>query len=399
MTLLKSVSWFCLTRQRNLFFFLAISLGFSLISKLAQSQVAGSKEQSLELELSQIQAGIKQIETWLIDANTKLSEEQLTLRETEKSLTETSLAISITESKVENTINQLSMLQSEKNTIEKRQTLIEDNLEKIVLSSYLRRNTNFFETLFQSSKVLSNKRFLHSANLIAQMQKKIQGEYIDVKKELDLLEVSLEKEKLKITSQRSSLQEQETRFRENRLEKNQVLSELIASISSQNTQLEVLENNQQELEDLLKQIQAITKKLDIQTPLVNFSSLQGQLVAPLPGQIYNPSRKQNGGSTIAKVGISIKAEAGTPVTAVYDGQVVFADWLRGQGLLVIVDHGNEYLSLYSGNEALAKQVGDMVLTGEVIATSGFLPGTLLPGLYFEIRYQGEPKNPNNWLKK
>lgn len=390
--------WHCTYRWQLLFLF-TICLGSLLISELALSQPTAKKTEKLELELSEIQTGIKQIENWLIDANTKLSEEQLTLRSTEKSLTKTSLAISSTESKIQNTSNQLAKLQSQKKTIELRQQLVENNLEKIIRNAYFKRNTNFFETISQSTKIISNTRFLHSANVIAQTQKKIQDEYIDAKKALNLLQASLEKEKLNITAQRILLQEHGNELEKNRLEKKQALNELIVSISSQNTQLQTLESDQKELEDLLEQIQAIKKKSNTQLPGIDFSSLQGQLATPIDGQTYSEFGDQNGNFEIAEMGISIKAEPGTPVATVYDGQVVFADWLRGQGLLVIVDHGNEYLSLYGGNEALAKQVGDIVLAGEVIATSGFLPRTLLPGLYFEIRHQGEARNPNNWLKK
>jgi septal ring factor EnvC (AmiA/AmiB activator) len=390
--------WHCTYRWQRLFLF-TICLGSLLISELALSQPTAKKTEKLELELSEIQTGIKQIENWLIDANTKLSEEQLTLRSTEKSLTKTSLAISSTESKIQNTSNQLAKLQSQKKKIELRQQLVENNLEKIIRNAYFKRNTNFFETISQSTKIISNTRFLHSANVIAQTQKKIQDEYIDAKKALNLLQASLEKEKLNINDQRILLQEHGNELEKNRLEKKQALNELIVSISSQNTQLQTLESDQKELEDLLEQIQAIKKKSNTQLPRVDFSSLQGQLATPIDGQTYSEFGDQNGNFEIAEMGISIKAEPGTPVATVYDGQVVFADWLRGQGLLVIVDHGNEYLSLYGGNEALAKQVGDIVLAGEVIATSGFLPRTLLPGLYFEIRHQGEARNPNNWLKK
>jgi septal ring factor EnvC (AmiA/AmiB activator) len=118
-------------------------LGSSLISTSALSQTIVSKKANLELELSKIQTGIKHIENWLTEANTRLSEEQSTLRNTEKSLTKTSLAISLIESKIQNTSNQLAKFQSQEKKIELRQRLIEDNLEKIVLSSYLKRNTIF----------------------------------------------------------------------------------------------------------------------------------------------------------------------------------------------------------------------------------------------------------------
>jgi septal ring factor EnvC (AmiA/AmiB activator) len=132
------------THQWYLFFLVTICFESPLISELALSQPSAQKKENLELELSEIQIGIRQIETWLIEANTKLSEEQLTLRSTEKSLTKTSLAISSTESKMQNTDHQLTKLQSQKKTIELRQQLIGNNLEKIVRSSYLKKKYEFF---------------------------------------------------------------------------------------------------------------------------------------------------------------------------------------------------------------------------------------------------------------
>jgi septal ring factor EnvC (AmiA/AmiB activator) len=87
------------------------------------------------------------------------------------------------------------------------------------------------------------------------------------------------------------------------------------------------------------------------------------------------------------------------VVAVHRGRVAFADWLTGLGLLVIVDHGGGYMSLYGHNEALLKEPGDWVEPGEPIAQVGDTGGQARPGLYFEIRSNGEPVNPNAWMAK
>ena len=84
--------------------------------------------------------------------------------------------------------------------------------------------------------------------------------------------------------------------------------------------------------------------------------------------------------------------------AVSHGRVVFADWLRGYGLLLILDHGDGYLSLYGDNETLLKDVGDWVDAGQVVATSGDSGGRPTSGLYFELRYRGKAIDPASWLK-
>ncbi len=101
----------------------------------------------------------------------------------------------------------------------------------------------------------------------------------------------------------------------------------------------------------------------------------------------------------ASSGMLIGAAAGTPVRAVADGQVVFAEWMSGYGLLCIVDHGNGYMSLYAHNDALAKDVGDSVRKGEAVGSVGNSGGQGRPALYFELRRAGKPVNPTVWLRR
>ncbi len=95
-------------------------------------------------------------------------------------------------------------------------------------------------------------------------------------------------------------------------------------------------------------------------------------------------------------GVLLQAEEGQPVHAIADGEVVFADWLRGYGLLVIIDHGSGYLSLYGHNQSLRKEVGSRVRAGEIISTVGNSGGNERAGLYFEIRHNGRPVDPARW---
>ena len=98
-------------------------------------------------------------------------------------------------------------------------------------------------------------------------------------------------------------------------------------------------------------------------------------------------------------GILISAKAGTSVEAIHHGRVVFSDYLRGHGLLVIVDHGDGYMSLYAHNQSLLKETGDWVSSGETISRVGNTGGQAQAGLYFEIRHQGKPTDPIKWCRR
>ena len=128
----------------------------------------------------------------------------------------------------------------------------------------------------------------------------------------------------------------------------------------------------------------------------NFPSLQGHLRLPTRGTVTNRfgSPRQEGS---AWKGLFIRASAGSEVKAVAAGRVVFSDWMRGFGNLLIVDHGSQYLSIYGNNDALLKQVGDTVRGGDTVASVGNSGGNPESGLYFELRYRGQPIDPLKWV--
>jgi septal ring factor EnvC (AmiA/AmiB activator) len=128
-----------------------------------------------------------------------------------------------------------------------------------------------------------------------------------------------------------------------------------------------------------------------------FARLRGQLRLPVRGELINRfgAPRQDGGTTWK--GIFIRAGQGSEVRAVASGQVVFADWLRGFGNLIILDHGSSYLSVYGSNESVFKAVGQNIRAGEVIAAVGNSGGNAETGLYFELRHQGQPLDPMKWV--
>ena len=128
-----------------------------------------------------------------------------------------------------------------------------------------------------------------------------------------------------------------------------------------------------------------------------FATLKGKLKLPARGELQGRfgGPREDGGVTWK--GLFIRAEAGQTVKAVADGRVVYADWLRGFGNLLIVDHGGGYMSLYGNNESLLKQVGDRAQSGETVASVGSTGGALESGVYFELRHEGKPFDPMKWV--
>jgi septal ring factor EnvC (AmiA/AmiB activator) len=128
-----------------------------------------------------------------------------------------------------------------------------------------------------------------------------------------------------------------------------------------------------------------------------FSQMKGRLRLPVRGELVGRYGAQRTTGTASTKGVFIRAPEGEQVKAVAPGRVVYADWMRGFGNLLIVDHGDAFLSIYGNNESLLKQTGDTVMLGEAVATVGQSGGNEETGLYFELRHLGRPFDPLSWV--
>jgi len=146
---------------------------------------------------------------------------------------------------------------------------------------------------------------------------------------------------------------------------------------------------------------AAARRVTVAPTVGNFGSLKGKLTVPVRGTIVARfgQRREGAASSLPWRGLMIQARTGENVRATAAGTVVFSDWMRGFGNLLILDHGSNYLSVYANNESLFKSVGDRVIQGDVIASVGHSGGGENPGLYFELRYKGKPFDPKHWLAR
>ena len=178
--------------------------------------------------------------------------------------------------------------------------------------------------------------------------------------------------------------------------KREVLIALNKQILATGTEIEKLVADRQQLERLIQRIQAGISNLPAPADVVPFASLKGQLLLPVAGQISHRYGNRRNAGRLHWSGVLINAAEGAPVYAVHYGRVVFSDWLRGFGLLMIINHGEGYMSLYGHNQVLYRETGDWVTAGDTIATVGDSGGQNKPGLYFEIRVAGKTADPQLW---
>jgi len=174
-----------------------------------------------------------------------------------------------------------------------------------------------------------------------------------------------------------------------------VLATLNAAINSDKAQLGKLQSESKALEEIIARLEHAIHTLGDGSS-IPFANLRGKLPWPASGKISHGFGAQRAQS-LKWTGWLIDTAEGTPITAVHTGRVVFSDYLRGQGLMVIIDHGAGYLTLYAHNQVILKEIGDWVQAGDRIALAGNSGGLANSALYFEIRHNGRPQDPKSWL--
>jgi septal ring factor EnvC (AmiA/AmiB activator) len=178
----------------------------------------------------------------------------------------------------------------------------------------------------------------------------------------------------------------------------EVLTQIDKALQDSAATLAAREQDRTQLESLLEEIDRALAQLMPQESVEPFSAARGSMPWPVDGRITTRFGASRNLGKMRWQGVRMAAEPGSTVTAIHHGRVVYADWLRGSGLLLVIDHGDGYMSLYAHNESLLRDVGDWVTAGAPVSTVGDSGGQSEPGLYFEIRRNGKPTDPQQWCR-
>jgi len=213
---------------------------------------------------------------------------------------------------------------------------------------------------------------------------------------LDQLDTDLATEDAKLAELEKQQRAQLSEVEQARAHRTVVLANLEQESHTRAQNLEKLRSQQAGLEKLLRELREAMEKYPVEGNDA-FAHLRGKLAWPVNGRVIARFGETRAGG-VKWDGVLVATERGAPVRAIYQGRIIYADWLPGLGLLTIVDHGDGYMSLYGHNERLYKAVGERVAAGDAIASAGDSGGSNRPELYFEIRKGGKPVDPRPWFK-
>ncbi|MFT7166713.1 MAG: septal ring factor EnvC (AmiA/AmiB activator) [Parasphingorhabdus sp.] len=222
--------------------------------------------------------------------------------------------------------------------------------------------------------------------------------YMNDVKSLSEVIARISSQQLALKRSQSDLKKGQEKLRGRVAKRSVTLKQLDASLVNDKKKLGSLQRERSELEEILSAVEEAVADMTLPSNYQPFLSRKGKLGWPLKGRVAHSYGSQRSGE-LRWEGWLISASAGTAVNAVHNGRIVFSNYLRGFGLLAIVDHGDGYMTLYAHNQELLKDTGDWVQSNELVARAGDTGGLSKPALYFEIRSQGKPADPKVWLEK
>ena len=270
----------------------------------------------------------------------------------------------------------------------------QDYLSKQVRAAYIMGRQDYLKILLNQEdptmigRVLTYYDYFNRARA-AQIER-----YQQHLEQLDTLKAEVSAETRKVSQLLQDTQAQKQQLQDSYRMRQQVLMALSETIENQDFNLYNLKTDKAELQQLLGQLPTEVIKVPARVP---FAQLKRHLPHPVMGEIRHSFGEKRGIGKLKWQGLFFQTEEGNNVRSVADGEIVFADWFRNFGYLVIIKHDSQYMSLYGHNRNLYKKVGDSVLQGDVIAQVGKSGGQKHAGLYFELRKQGKAFDPKRWL--
>lgn len=352
-----------------------------------------------EQRLKEVQAEIKKLQSWLNDARSEYDDLNKKLQKSDKEIAALVKQIDETRARLREEQTRLKKLRTEQAQLRqlrsRHQQLLTDQVriarqmgdEAAVRFWLAQDDPNQSQRLIRYFGYFNRARVEHLHETITELVR------------LDNLEILIAGQEKQLRDTDERLTSENKRLANSREQQKTLLAKLSKQMSSEGERLKKRQADQKRLEDLLNEVETLISNSPRRNDETPFKNMRGKLLRPLQGPILAAFGNRNDSNKSRWEGWKIGGKEGMPVHAIHHGRVVFADWLRGFGLLIILDHGQGYLSLYAHNQTLQHDVGSWVNGGDMIATVGQSGGQTSPALYFEIRHKGKPQDPAVWLKR
>ena len=371
---------------------LAILLGTALAAP-AQEDKEAARER-----LDEVKQAIESVSDWLDNARADEDAHLTRLREAEEAVARSQRRLNRINSEIAGLDEELAELEQRNRALEAEAKRGRETLREVVRSVWRQGDQPALRLFLSQEDPGKAARLLQWHQKLGDHTREQLEELSDTLEALEQNRRETEATRERLASKREEARGQRDELQQRRAEREQRLAELRQQIQERESRLSSLREDRERLEELIEEMTASISGIEAPGDVRPFSELRARLPWPVDGDVSNHFGDAIGNSGMQANGIRIRADKGTPVTAVHYGRVVFANWLRGFGLMIIIDHGNGFMSLYGNNDTLSRSAGEWVQAGETIARAGNSGGRSKPGLYFEIRRNGQPENPEAWLE-
>jgi len=366
-----------------------IMLGMAGISQSAEIEQP-------DAQLEAVNKAISAIETWINDAANNRSQLENDLRTANRQIELLQQSIDNNQVAILSSQTDLETFKERSAELEQQKTAQQSLVAQALRASYMIGRDSSLKLLLNQEDPGPGARMLHyyaafNASRLTQL-----AAYQQTLNELATTATGITETNNLLQARSNELEEQLVNLTRSQESRADILLALEVELASRSDQLEQLVLDRRHLENLIAEINRIISDIPAPEELMPFAQARGELPWPLAGTLLNSFGASYSEGNLQRQGIIINAAEGTAVRAIHPGRVVFSDWLRGSGFLVVLDHGQGYMSLYAHNRTLLKQSGDWANRGETIAAAGSNAGMDSPGIYFEIRHNGQAQNPVNW---
>lgn len=355
----------------------------------------GHAQEKQQQELVQLQQQIQLTERQVKQQLKQLEQAEQKLQQSDKALADAANATRHTESQRVELIAQEKRLTVQQSELEAKLKLQRSLLAAQLKSAYSLGEHDYSKMLLNQQDTGKLERVLSYYQYFNRARLKQLSDLNNTITDLQQVLAALSEKQQQLSATLLVLQQQQQQLTQAKAKQQQAVISLQDTLKQQGRQLEYLKQNEASLQTTLEQLRKLAEKA---RELIGLGKDKGKLTWPVKGSLLQRFGESRQGG-ISSRGILIQSQEGASVKAVADGQVIYADWLKGYGWVIVLDHGAGFMSLYGHNQSLLKQPGSRINAGETIAHAGMSGGQAMPGLYFEIREKGEAVNPLQWLRK
>lgn len=348
-------------------------------------------------DLAKLQQEINKLQRWLKETESEHDKLNEQLRQSDEKIGAIAKKIDATRTQLNEERTRLKKLQAEQSQLRFLKAEQKQQLAKQLSGAQKLGNQGSIKVLLnqddpqQISRMLKYYEYFNQARM-----ESIQTLIVNLKR-LNNIENEILTQQNKLISTEKNLLKKNKQLNTEKKQHKKLLASLEARRKDKSNQLDQKQKDRKRLQQLINEVATLLDNSVRKQDARPIKALKGKLPRPAKGRIVKAYGNYNAQARSKWQGWLMKGYEGSAIKAVHHGRVVFSDWLRGFGLLLIIDHGDDYLTLYARNQSLLKSVGDWVYQGENVATLGASGGFKEPRLYFELRHKGIPQDPAAWL--